>query len=213
MKTLGKIQMTTSAGLKDTAIDTGKVVLAAGAGSFLGAAVGKYSFPVGLIATGIGIHKGIPALVVGGVGMMAGGAYKTATSMNGLAGPEDVYGFEGGIDGFNIKDMFMGAKERLSNWLTVHKGKVLFVKPNPSANPNTPQKRMAQPMKGMGEAEAMMLGMGNTEYVMSNTDDFSGMNGEATEMTIASLSNLNNVQLQPESGTTLLGMDAMGRIL
>jgi hypothetical protein len=210
VKKYQKLTIKASDSGKDTALNSGRLLLAATGGSALGAVFGMYSVPVSVILTGYGVHKGNMDAIAGGLGMFTGGAYKASSSISGLDGPEDVYGMENGMEGFNLSNMFMGAKERLRNWFSINKARVTM-KPadaTMTAQPGMMPPATIKPTK-MGDIDQAMIGLGNPQYLMGQNEE---LIGETTEMTLSSAS-MGDVRADPANGTILLGMDAIGRIL
>lgn len=82
----------TEGNFKNSAIETGKGILVGVlGGGLLGAAIGKPSFIVGIVTTGVGHYSGNKLTQMLGIGMMAANGFqKTATSVSGIEGLDGV---------------------------------------------------------------------------------------------------------------------------
>lgn len=85
-------ELKTEGNIKNTAIETGKAVLVGVlGGGLLGAAIGKPSFIVGIITTGVGHYSGNKLTQMVGVGMMAANGFaKTNATVSGIEGLDGV---------------------------------------------------------------------------------------------------------------------------
>jgi len=193
------VEIDPSDSVKDTALNTARMVVAAGGGSAVGAMFGALSIPVGIVATAYGVHKGKADGLAFGLGMITGGAYKSGNElMSGMEGPEDMYGVEG-MDGFNIQNMIKGAQQRLKNWFAINKSRVIPIK---SSTGMPPQKGKVGSLFMDGFGETALLGdefVGSAEELM----------GDTTEMTISSIG---NVRINPD-GNMMLGLNSVGGFL
>lgn len=116
-----------------TAKETG-IALAAGlVGGALGALFGKFSIIPGVIVTGVGLHKKLPWLAAGGIGLtMANGFQNTKAPAPTVSSTE-------GVDG--IKEIAEQAKQRVGTFFENFKEK-LFIPPSVPAT-----------TEGLGEGE------------------------------------------------------------
>jgi hypothetical protein len=90
MKNLGA-ELQTKGNIKNTALETGKVILVGVlGGGFIGAAIGKPSLAAGIAATGLGHYTGNRLLTLVGVGMMAANGFQKSTSVSGLEGMDGI---------------------------------------------------------------------------------------------------------------------------
>ncbi len=85
-------ELKTEGNIKNTAIETGKAVLVGVlGGGLLGAAIGKPSFVVGIITTGVGHYSGNKLTQMVGIGMMAANGFvKTNATVSGIEGLDGV---------------------------------------------------------------------------------------------------------------------------
>jgi hypothetical protein len=97
----------TEGNAKNSLIETLKTTVAGGAGLGLGAVIGKPSLLTGLAIIFIGQYYKSSKIVAAGIGMVAGGAYKAQSSINGTE--------VGGLDGAKerLKALGQDMKERL----------------------------------------------------------------------------------------------------
>lgn len=101
----------TKGDIKKTAIETGRdVLLGAIGGGLAGAVIGRSSFLVGIVVTGVGHYMRSDGAASFGIGMMASGGYQ-AVAMN---GPEKE-GFEG------VKERMQAFKEEFKKKLFLDK--------------------------------------------------------------------------------------------
>lgn len=101
----------TAGSIKNTAIETGKGILVGVlGGGLLGAAIGKPSFIVGILTTGVGHYANNKLTQMLGIGMMAANGFaKTATTVSGIEG----------LDG--VKERVQAFKESFSEKLYLDK--------------------------------------------------------------------------------------------
>ena len=101
----------TEGSIKNTAIETGKGILVGVlGGGLLGAAIGKPSFVVGILTTGVGHYAGNKLTQMLGIGMMAANGFaKTNTAVSGIEG----------LDG--VKERIQAFKESFSEKLYLDK--------------------------------------------------------------------------------------------
>lgn len=101
----------TEGSIKNTAIETGKGILVGVlGGGLLGAAIGKPSFVVGILTTGVGHYAGNKLTQMLGIGMMAANGFaKTNTTVSGIEG----------LDG--VKERIQAFKESFSEKLYLDK--------------------------------------------------------------------------------------------
>lgn len=85
-------ELKTEGNIKNTAIETGKGILVGVlGGGLLGAAIGKPSFVVGIITTGVGHYSGNKLTQMLGIGMMAANSFaKTNATVSGIEGLDGV---------------------------------------------------------------------------------------------------------------------------
>lgn len=104
-------ELSTEGNIKNTAIETGKAVLVGVlGGGLLGAAIGKPSFIVGILTTGVGHYSGNKLTQMVGVGMMAANGFnKTNATVSGIEG----------LDG--VKERLQAFKESFSEKLYLDK--------------------------------------------------------------------------------------------
>lgn len=101
----------TEGSMKNSAIETGKAVLVGVlGGGLIGAAIGKPSFIVGVLTTGVGHYAGNKLTQMLGVGMMAANGFSKSTT--GVSGIE-------GLDG--VKERLQAFKESFSEKLYLDK--------------------------------------------------------------------------------------------
>jgi hypothetical protein len=101
----------TEGSMKNSAIETGKGILVGVlGGGLIGAALGKPSFIVGILTTGVGHYAGNKLTQMLGIGMMAANGFqKTATTVSGIEG----------LDG--VKERLQAFKESFSEKLYLDK--------------------------------------------------------------------------------------------
>jgi hypothetical protein len=101
----------TEGNIKNTAIETGKGILVGVlGGGLLGAAIGKPSFVVGILTTGVGHYSGNKLTQMLGIGMMAANGFaKTNATVSGIEG----------LDG--VKERLQAFKESFSEKLYLDK--------------------------------------------------------------------------------------------
>ena len=101
----------TEGNVKNTAIETGKGILVGVlGGGLLGAAIGKPSFVVGILTTGVGHYSGNKLTQMLGIGMMAANGFtKTNAAVSGIEG----------LDG--VKERLQAFKESFSEKLYLDK--------------------------------------------------------------------------------------------
>jgi hypothetical protein len=101
----------TEGSIKNTAIETGKGILVGVlGGGLLGAAIGKPSFVVGILTTGVGHYAGNKLTQMLGIGMMAANGFaKTNSTVSGIEG----------LDG--VKERIQAFKESFSEKLYLDK--------------------------------------------------------------------------------------------
>jgi hypothetical protein len=104
-------ELKTVGNMKNTAIETGKGILVGVlGGGLLGAAIGKPSFVVGILTTGVGHYSGNKLTQMLGIGMMAANGFtKTTTTVSGIEG----------LDG--VKERLQAFKESFSEKLYLDK--------------------------------------------------------------------------------------------
>jgi hypothetical protein len=104
-------ELKTEGDIKNTAIETGKAVLVGVlGGGLLGAAIGKPSFIVGILTTGVGHYSGNKLTQMVGIGMMAANGFaKTNATVSGIEG----------LDG--VKERVQAFKESFSEKLYLDK--------------------------------------------------------------------------------------------
>lgn len=104
----------TEGNIKNTAIETGKGILVGVlGGGLLGAAIGKPSFVVGILTTGVGHYSGNKLTQMLGIGMMAANGFiKTNATVSGIEG----------LDG--VKERLQAFKENFSEKLYLDKLKM-----------------------------------------------------------------------------------------
>lgn len=104
-------ELKTEGNIKNTAIETGKAVLVGVlGGGLLGAAIGKPSFIVGIITTGVGHYSGNKLTQMVGIGMMAANGFaKTNATVSGIEG----------LDG--VKERLQAFKESFSEKIYLEK--------------------------------------------------------------------------------------------
>lgn len=104
-------ELKTEGNMKNTAIETGKGILVGVlGGGLLGAAIGKPSFIVGIITTGVGHYSGNKLTQMLGIGMMAANGFNKSTAT--------VSGIEG-LDG--VKERLQAFKESFSEKIYLDK--------------------------------------------------------------------------------------------
>lgn len=109
MQGLGS-NLQTEGSVKNTALETGKAVLVGVlGGGLLGAAIGKPSFLVGVLTTGVGHYSGNKLTQMLGLGMMAANGFQKTTAVSGIEG----------LDG--IKERVQAFKESFSEKLYLDK--------------------------------------------------------------------------------------------
>ncbi len=95
----------TKGSLKNTALETGKdILIGVLSGGLIGAIIGKPSFAVGMLTTGVGHYSGNKLVSLFGIGIMAANGFQKNTTST-------VSGLEG-LDG--IKERIQAYKESLS---------------------------------------------------------------------------------------------------
>jgi hypothetical protein len=101
----------TEGSIKNSTIETGKGVLVGVlGGGLIGAAIGKPSFIVGVLTTGVGHYSGNKLTQMLGIGMMAANGFnKTTTSVSGMDG----------LDG--VKERLQAFKESFSEKIFIDK--------------------------------------------------------------------------------------------
>jgi hypothetical protein len=104
----------------DTAKEGGLILLAAIAAGGAGAAIGKHSLIAGVPLTLIGIHRKNKYLIAAGLGL---------TLSNGFQKPGQSSTTQG-VDGFDLKQIAQGAKDRVGTFFENFKGK-LYLTPAP----------------------------------------------------------------------------------
>lgn len=104
-------ELKTEGSIKNSAIETGKGVLVGVlGGGLIGAAIGKPSFLVGVLTTGVGHYSGSKLTQMLGIGMMAANGFtKTSTTVSGIEG----------LDG--LKERVQAFKESFSEKLYLDK--------------------------------------------------------------------------------------------
>lgn len=104
-------ELKTTGDFKNSAIETGKAVLVGVlGGGLLGAAIGKPSFLVGILTTGVGHYSGNKLTQMVGIGMMAANGFaKTNATVSGIEG----------LDG--VKERLQAFKESFSEKLYLDK--------------------------------------------------------------------------------------------
>lgn len=104
-------ELKTEGSMKNSAIETGKGILVGVlGGGLLGAAIGKPSFIVGILTTGVGHYSGNKLTQMLGIGMMAANGFtKTTTGVSGIEG----------LDG--VKERLQAFKESFSEKLYLDK--------------------------------------------------------------------------------------------
>lgn len=85
-------ELKTQGDIKNSAIETGKAILVGVlGGGLIGAAIGKPSFLVGILTTGVGHYSGNKLTQMVGIGMMAANGFsKTTTGVSGIEGLDGV---------------------------------------------------------------------------------------------------------------------------
>lgn len=83
--------LTTQGNAKNSALETGKDLLVGVlGGGLIGAIIGKPSFVVGIVTTGIGHYTGNKLIQVLGIGVMAANGFQKSTAVSGLEGLDGV---------------------------------------------------------------------------------------------------------------------------
>jgi hypothetical protein len=83
-------RLNTKGNIKNSSLETGKdVLIGVIGGGLVGAAIGKPSLIIGIATTGIGHYTGNKLVQILGLGMMAGGTFKSA-SVSGLNGMDGI---------------------------------------------------------------------------------------------------------------------------
>jgi hypothetical protein len=99
-------RLKTEGSLKNSSLETGKdILIGVIGGGIIGAAIGKPSLIVGIATTGVGHYTGNKLVQILGLGMMAGGSFKSSGTVSGLEG----------LDG--IKERLQAFKASLSDKL------------------------------------------------------------------------------------------------
>lgn len=103
-------ELPTKGNLKNSALETGKGILVGVlGGGLIGAAIGKPSFIVGILATGVGHYSGNKLTQMLGIGMMAANGFQKTTAVSGIEG----------LDG--VKERMQAFKESFSEKLYLDK--------------------------------------------------------------------------------------------
>jgi hypothetical protein len=154
----------------------GILVLTAVGGGFLGAAVGKHSFFLGIPVAMAGKYFDNEYIVAAGLGMSVANGFQNTTKP--LSGTN-------GVDGFDVKQMTQDAKDRVSKFFENFKEK-LYIAPTEVIDPSV------QVPANTSASDGSTSGLGASENVqyfinpMSTNDlDLSAM--ERVEQQIASM--------------------------
>ncbi len=118
----GTAQASAGNSYMETAKEGGLILLAAIAAGGAGAAIGKHSLIAGIPLTLIGIHRKNKYLIAAGLGL---------TLSNGFQKPGQSSTTQG-VDGFDLKQIAQGAKDRVGTFFENFKGK-LYLSPAPVA--------------------------------------------------------------------------------
>lgn len=97
----------------DTAKEGGLILLAAIAASGAGAAIGKHSLIAGVPLTLIGIHRKNKYLIAAGLGLALSNGFQKQNQSQSVQG----------VNGFDLKQMAQGAKDRVGTFFENFKGK------------------------------------------------------------------------------------------
>jgi hypothetical protein len=157
----------TKGNIKNSAIETGKdLIIGVVAGGFAGAAIGRPSLLIGLVASGAGHFLENKMLSNLGIGMMASNNFTT----KGMQGVDDVEGLEG------VKERLAAFKENLAH--RTYLDKIAGMKP-----------QAAKAISGLGETQYFsyqqnMLEGANEDLALLNhiENQFATVNGDMGEI-------------------------------
>lgn len=153
----------------------GILVLTAVGGGFLGAAIGRHSFFLGIPVAMAGKYFDNEYIVAAGLGMsVANGFQNTSKPLSGT----------GEVDGFDAKQMAQDAKDRVSKFFDNFKEK-LYISPTKTSDPSGQVPATTAPSDGSTNG---LAGDENVQYFinpMSNGLDLSAL--ERVEQQVAAL--------------------------